>query len=77
VLPIERGAGLTQPALALAARLVADGEWLHLFPEARALWARLAAQLAHAVASDCCRAGAASPCTPRPGFGTPELGIVP
>jgi hypothetical protein len=39
VLPIERGAGLTQPAMALAARLAAGGEWLHLFPEARALCA--------------------------------------
>jgi len=46
VLPIERGAGLMQPAMALAARLAADGEWLHLFPEARALCTQLAAHRA-------------------------------
>ncbi len=36
VLPIERGAGLAQPAVALAAQLAGAGDWLHLFPEARA-----------------------------------------
>ena len=35
VLPIERGAGLAQPAVALAAQLAGAGDWLHLFPEAR------------------------------------------
>ena len=41
VLPVERGAGLGQPAVALAARLAASGGWLHLFPEARLLPWRL------------------------------------
>ncbi|KAK9831538.1 hypothetical protein WJX81_006941 [Elliptochloris bilobata] len=35
VLPVERGAGLAQPAVALAGRLAAAGDWLHLFPEGR------------------------------------------
>ena len=34
-LPIERGEGLQQPIMATAARRVAMGDWLHIFPEGR------------------------------------------
>jgi len=34
-LPIRRGAGLEQPALAMIARKLVPGEWVHLFPEGR------------------------------------------
>ena len=34
-LPIDRGEGLHQPIMATAARRVAMGDWLHIFPEGR------------------------------------------
>ena len=34
-LPIERGQGLRQPAMQTAAQLLAQGDWVHLFPEGR------------------------------------------
>ena len=34
-LPIERGQGLQQPAMQTAAQLLAQGDWVHLFPEGR------------------------------------------
>ncbi|CAL8463510.1 g3044 [Coccomyxa elongata] len=34
-LPIERGQGLQQPAMLTAARLLARGDWVHVFPEGR------------------------------------------
>lgn len=34
-LPIERGQGLQQPAMQTAARLLARGDWVHVFPEGR------------------------------------------
>jgi len=35
VLPVDRGAGVDQPALRVAARQLARGDWVHLFPEGR------------------------------------------
>lgn len=34
-LPVERGAGLDQPIMKVAAAEVARGKWLHMFPEGR------------------------------------------
>ena len=34
-LPIERGHGLRQPAMQTAAQLLAQGDWVHFFPEGR------------------------------------------
>jgi monolysocardiolipin acyltransferase len=34
-LAIKRGGGVDQPAMRTAARLVKDGEWVHIFPEGR------------------------------------------
>jgi monolysocardiolipin acyltransferase len=33
VLPVVRGGGIEQPMMDVAARLLADGEWLNVFPE--------------------------------------------
>ncbi|CAG9463138.1 unnamed protein product [Pedinophyceae sp. YPF-701] len=33
VLPVERGVGLHQPGMEAAQKLLADGEWVHIFPE--------------------------------------------
>ena len=33
VLPVERGAGLSQPGMRAAEACLADGDWLHIFPE--------------------------------------------
>ena len=35
VLPIERGKGINQPIMSIAAGLVRRGDWLHVFPEGR------------------------------------------
>ena len=35
VLPVERGAGLSQPGMRAAEACLADGDWLHIFPEVR------------------------------------------
>ena len=34
-LAIERGKGLNQPVMRVAAQRVAQGDWLHVFPEGR------------------------------------------
>jgi monolysocardiolipin acyltransferase len=34
-LPVERGAGVGQRIMGVAARALAHGEWLHIFPEGR------------------------------------------
>ncbi|WIA19154.1 hypothetical protein OEZ85_003802 [Tetradesmus obliquus] len=34
-LPVERGAGVGQRIMGVAARALAQGEWLHIFPEGR------------------------------------------
>ena len=34
-LAIERGKGLDQPVMRVAAQQVAQGDWLHIFPEGR------------------------------------------
>lgn len=34
-LPIERGAGIDQPIMKTAASRAAEGDWVHVFPEAR------------------------------------------
>ena len=39
-LPIERGGGVDQPVMALAAGRVAAGDWVHVFPEGRIHQAR-------------------------------------
>lgn len=37
VLPVERGAGLSQPGMRAAEACLADGDWLHIFPEVSAI----------------------------------------
>jgi monolysocardiolipin acyltransferase len=34
-LPVERGGGAAQPVIGVAARRLAAGDWLHVFPEGR------------------------------------------
>eukprot|EP00798_Chlamydomonas_sp_ICE-L_P025591 gene25591-11244_t len=38
VLPILRGAGVTQPVMGTAAAAVARGDWLHIFPEGKIMY---------------------------------------
>ncbi len=35
VLPVERGAGVNQGSISVAARALGSGDWLHIFPEGR------------------------------------------
>ena len=42
MLPVERGAGLAQPGMRAAEARLAQGDWLHIFPEACAPEALLA-----------------------------------
>ena len=35
VLPIERGQGIDQPIMRIAAKKASEGDWVHVFPEAR------------------------------------------
>lgn len=35
VLPVERGAGVDQASVSVAARALGSGDWLHIFPEGR------------------------------------------
>jgi monolysocardiolipin acyltransferase len=35
VLPVERGAGVNQSSVSVAARALGNGDWLHIFPEGR------------------------------------------
>lgn len=34
-LPVDRGSGVEQHSMAVAARTLAAGDWLHIFPEGR------------------------------------------
>lgn len=38
VLPVDRGRGVHQPSMRVATELLARGDWLHVFPEARVVF---------------------------------------